>query len=49
MRNLTTGQQRYVANVDQFAFDDSDALMAYTVRGQGRLGNGVYTMTMKNR
>ena len=21
--------------------------MAYTVRGQGRLGNGVYTMTMK--
>ena len=47
LRNLTTGQQRYVANVDQFAFDDSDALMAYTVRGQGRLGNGVYTMTMK--
>src|SRR5262245_8378086 len=38
LRNLTTGQQRYVANVDQFAFDDSDALMAYTVRGQGRLG-----------
>ena len=47
LRNLTTGQQRYVANVDQFAFDDSDAHMAYTVRGQGRLGNGVYTMTMK--
>ena len=44
MRNLSTGQQRYVANVDQFAFDDGDALMAYTVRGQGRLGNGVYTM-----
>jgi hypothetical protein len=48
LRNLTTGQQRYIANVDQFAFDDSDALMAYTVRGQGRLGNGVYTMTMKS-
>ena len=47
MRHLSTGQQRYVANVDQFAFDDGKTLMAYTVRGQGRLGNGVYTMTIK--
>ncbi|HXT71568.1 MAG TPA: prolyl oligopeptidase family serine peptidase [Vicinamibacterales bacterium] len=46
MRNLATGDQRYVGNVGAFTFDDAGALMAYTVRGQSRLGNGVYVMTL---
>ena len=46
MRQLATGAQRYVGNVGSYAFDDSGKLMAYTVRGQQRLGNGVYVMTL---
>ena len=46
MRNLATGEQRYVGNVGTYAFDDSGAHLAYTVRGQQRLGNGVYVMTL---
>lgn len=46
MRNLATGDQRYIGNVGSYSFDDSGTLMAYTVRGQGRLGNGVYVMTV---
>ena len=46
MRNLATGDQRYVGNVGTFLFDDAGAVMAYTVRGQSRLGNGVYLMTL---
>ena len=46
MRHLATGAQRYVGNVGSFAFDDGGKLMAYTVRGQQRLGNGVYVMTL---
>jgi dipeptidyl aminopeptidase/acylaminoacyl peptidase len=48
MRHLATGMQRYVGNVGSFAFDDAGALMAYTVRGQQRLGNGVYVMTVSS-
>ena len=46
MRNLANGTQRYIGNVGAFDFDDSGKLLAYTVRGQQRLGNGVYVMTM---
>lgn len=46
MRHLATGAQRYVGNVGSFAFDDAGKLMAYTVRGQQRLGNGIYLMTV---
>ncbi len=46
MRHLATGNQRYIGNVGSYAFDDSGALLAYTVRGQERLGNGVYVMTL---
>ncbi len=46
MRRLATGEQRYLAKVAAYAFDDAGKLMAYTVRGQGRLGNGVYLMTL---
>ena len=46
MRQLATGAQRYVGNVGSYAFDDSGKLLAYTVRGQQRLGNGVYVMTL---
>jgi dipeptidyl aminopeptidase/acylaminoacyl peptidase len=47
LRNLSNGQQRYIANVDTFSFDQSGALLGYLVRGQNRLGNGVYMMTLK--
>jgi dipeptidyl aminopeptidase/acylaminoacyl peptidase len=46
MRHLVSGSQRFVGNVADYAFDDAGKLMAYTVRGQGRLGNGVYVMTL---
>ena len=46
MRHLATGDQRYVGNVGSFVFDDAGAVMAYTVRGQSRLGNGVYLMML---
>ncbi len=46
LRNLSTGQQRYVANVDAFSFDQSGARLGYLVRGQNRLGHGVYRMVM---
>ena len=46
MRRLPTGEQRYLGKVGTYAFDDAGKLMAYTVRGQGRLGNGVYVMTL---
>jgi len=32
--------------VGSFSFDESGKQMAYTVRGQQRLGNGVYVMTV---
>lgn len=48
MRNLASGAQRYVGNVGSYAFDEAGALMAYTVRGQERLGNGVYVMTLSS-
>ena len=46
MRHLPTGDQRYIGNVGSFSFDEAGALLAYTVRGQQRLGNGVYVMTL---
>ena len=46
LRRLSTGEQRYLGKVGSYAFDDGGKLMAYTVRGQQRLGNGVYVMTL---
>jgi hypothetical protein len=46
MRRLTTGEQRYLGKVAAYAFDDAGKQMAYTVRGQQRLGNGVYVITL---
>ena len=46
MRRLATGEQRFLAKVDEYAFDEDGTLMAYTVRGQQRLGNGVYVVTL---
>jgi hypothetical protein len=46
MRRLATGEQRYIGKVGTYAFDEAGKLLAYTVRGQGRLGNGVYVMTL---
>jgi dipeptidyl aminopeptidase/acylaminoacyl peptidase len=46
MRRLSTGEQRYLAKVAAYAFDEAGRQMAYTVRGQQRLGNGVYLMDL---
>ena len=46
IRRLSTGEQRYLGNVGLYAFDDAGKQLAYTVRGQQRLGNGVYVMTL---
>ena len=46
MRRLATGEQRYLGKVGAYAFDEAGKQMAYTVRGQQRLGNGVYVMTL---
>ena len=46
MRRLATGEQRYLGKVGTYAFDEAGKQMAYTVRGQQRLGNGVYVMTL---
>jgi len=46
MRRLATGEQRYLGKVGTYAFDEAGKQMAYTVRGQQRLGNGVYLMTL---
>ena len=46
LRRLATGEQRYLGKVGSYAFDDAGKQMAYTVRGQQRLGNGVYVMTL---
>jgi dipeptidyl aminopeptidase/acylaminoacyl peptidase len=46
MRRLATGEQRFLAQVASYAFDDAGKQMAYIVRGPQRLGNGVYVMTL---
>jgi dipeptidyl aminopeptidase/acylaminoacyl peptidase len=46
LRRLATGEQRYIGKVGVYAFDDAGKQLAYTVRGQQRLGNGVYVMTL---
>lgn len=46
MRHLATGSQRYIGKVGSYAFDDAGKLLAYTVRGDQRLGNGVYLLTL---
>lgn len=48
MRRLATGEQRYLGKVGTYAFDQAGKQMAYTVRGQQRLGNGVYVMSLAN-
>lgn len=48
MRQLATGTQRYMGKVGSYAFDESGGLLAYTVSGEQRLGNGVYLMTLAN-
>ena len=46
IRHLSTGRQQVLGNVGNFVFDNAGTLMAYTVRGPQRLGNGVYVMTL---
>ncbi|HEX3868026.1 MAG TPA: hypothetical protein VHV78_14790, partial [Gemmatimonadaceae bacterium] len=44
VRDMSTGVVRNVGNVNQFEFDDSGKLLAYTVDAPERLGNGVYLL-----
>lgn|SRR5688500_13467411 len=46
VRRLATGAQHYLGKVGTYAFDEAGTRLAYTVRGQQRLGNGVYVMTL---
>lgn len=46
VRNMATGQQHYLGKVGAYAFDEAGRQLAYTVRGQQRLGNGIYVMTL---
>lgn len=48
MRNLATGNQRYIGNVSQYSFDDDGKQLAYTVSGTERLGNGVYLLDVES-
>jgi dipeptidyl aminopeptidase/acylaminoacyl peptidase len=42
VRDMATGIVRNIGNVNQFEFDNSGKLLAYTVEATDRLGNGVY-------
>ena len=46
MRHLASGRQQVLGNVGSFVFDDAGTMMAYTVRGAQRLGNGAYLMAL---
>jgi dipeptidyl aminopeptidase/acylaminoacyl peptidase len=48
MHHLATGNRRHLASVAAFSFDESGSRMAYTVRGQQRLGNGVYVLNVSS-
>jgi len=47
LRHLATGTQRSIGHVGAYAFDEAGKLLAYTVRGPQRLGNGAYVMTLE--
>ncbi len=44
VRDMSNGTIRNIGNVNQFEFDDSGKLLAYTVDAPERLGNGVYLL-----
>lgn len=44
VRDLATGTNRLIGSVNQFEFDETGALLAYTVDGADRLGNGIYLL-----
>jgi dipeptidyl aminopeptidase/acylaminoacyl peptidase len=44
VRDLSTGVNRLIGSVNQFEFDNSGKLLAYTVDAADRLGNGTYLL-----
>jgi dipeptidyl aminopeptidase/acylaminoacyl peptidase len=44
VRDMTSGVDRNIGNVNQFEFDEAGRLLAYTLEAPGRLGNGVYLL-----
>ena len=48
VRDMSAGTIRNIGNVNQFEFDDSGKLLAYTVDAPDRLGNGIYLFDPKS-
>ena len=46
LRDLAAGASRNIGNVNQYDFDDSGRLFAYTVDATDHLGNGVYLVDL---
>ena len=46
LRDLAAGASRNIGNVNQYDFDDSGRLFAYTVDAAEHLGNGVYLVDL---
>ncbi|HEY7236877.1 MAG TPA: prolyl oligopeptidase family serine peptidase [Gemmatimonadaceae bacterium] len=46
LRDLSLGASRNVGNVNQYDFDDSGRLFAYTIDASDRLGNGLYLIDL---
>jgi dienelactone hydrolase len=46
LRDLALGASRNIGNVNQYDFDDSGRLFAYTVDATEKLGNGVYLVDL---
>ncbi|HEY2375688.1 MAG TPA: prolyl oligopeptidase family serine peptidase [Gemmatimonadaceae bacterium] len=46
LRDLSSGASRNVGNVNQYDFDDSGRLLAYTIDAAEHLGNGVYLIDL---
>ncbi len=44
VRDLTTGVNRLIGGVNQFDFDETGTMLAYTVDAADRMGNGVYLL-----
>jgi dipeptidyl aminopeptidase/acylaminoacyl peptidase len=48
LRELSSGANRNIGNVNLYDFDDAGQLLAYTVDATDRLGNGVYLVELAN-
>ena len=49
VRDLSSGQVQNIGNVDEFAFNETSRMLAYTVDAAGGTGNGLYVMELDSR